>query len=385
MMNEINICFRYVIAIVASIAISTSSRAESTASPHSLEFLDELPVEWGSQREEDVLWPGKDRGVGLSSFDYLCRSIDCVLKGSKRIDKIDTTSGTAFAAPYKMFVDLPRELFKSEFERDFMASWDGRDGNIVADTQYAYAFVPKEFVENFDEERLIKFNQDTTSSNFHTIAVTISNSTDKGLAICRFVRGRHKVIASVPVSCIIARLQSDGQTLYRVIVGRPEPLGTNPFAVERFATKWEPKSKPVDELNRDGATPSFDYRSNVGFRVDSHCLNVWPELLAAELEINEKIRFSRREFGLSKASNMVLISGETLERRSPIEGNKWEIVTGSIKLERSEKEQFYLDVLLAAYTAPAKPPDQIETKGYHDSYYSEISNLVRETHDRVCK
>lgn len=235
--------------------------------------------------------------AGLSPFSYMCTSIQCVAEGNQR----NTNGGSgsdrrssylAFSPPYKPIVALNRKDILAELANDKNVFIDS-DNSVHLQTKYAYAFLPRQYIENVDNKKYSNFVIRSGNYLYRTVAVAVSPDVERGLAICKIRLGRHG--AGYPFSCVLIEIFDGNEYLYRTIVAQTNTFGADPFTILAVSSVKNNSNanNARSELDRTSSTSSWRVTASPGLHVDDACLRRWPPVLADELANDHDVRLSK--------------------------------------------------------------------------------------------
>ncbi|WP_157783721.1 hypothetical protein [Bradyrhizobium liaoningense] len=318
--------------------------------------------------------------AGLSPFDYLCTTTDCVNEGRKRA--IDY-GGQAkeFSPPYRSMLALPRSELLGELQNDREARLTSMLF-VKSATKYAYAFLPGNEIANFDESKVHKFALRSGEYLFRTTEVSIPPLVPRGLAICK--SRPNKRGKGLPHSCVLVAIFHGNERLYRAVIAQIQPNGVNPFITSAYADAVRPRAASRSELDELTSTDSWRMRKDIGVEFNGACFRRWSRALYDELAADKRLLFSKDWFELKPGDRSFRIEGETQERISPAKNTHWEKVYADITIENASQDSLSTGVGLVVSISPYHPADKAAPPSFYQHYYEGIIAAVRRSHEAAC-
>jgi hypothetical protein len=314
--------------------------------------------------------------AGLSPFDYLCTSMDCVLEGRQRNGEYAARSRD-FAPPYKPMLGLPRPELLSELRKD-------RDVRLTSmlfvqsATKYAYAFLPEEEIANLNASKILTFSLRSGEYLFHTIAVSIPRLVPRGLAICKSHLNKNG--PGLPHTCVLVAILNENKPLYRAVVAQLRPGNDNPFIAAAYANVARP-----NELDAESSTPTWGFKKTLDeLGLNGACFGTWSRALYDELARDKGLLFSKNWFELKTTSRSIRIQGETPQRISPADDTLWETLYADITIENASQGSLSMEVSLVGSISKDRSPGKAAPASLYQHYYEEILAAVMRSHRATC-
>ncbi|MBY3074815.1 hypothetical protein HFO71_31385 [Rhizobium laguerreae] len=313
-------------------------------------------------------------------FDFICKTLSCVDTGSQLNNKLGTYSRyLELARPFSSFMSLADEEILKEITTERDASLN-RARYVTTNSSYAYAFLEKQNIRQFDEHRYLNFRLVDRDTAYKSVTVSIPPLVARGIAICatRLRKGREGVMHG----CYLIAILSGDRPLFRTIVGvRTTPAerrASNPFVDASY------QHAPISELDLDSSTPSYTLPARA-VAIPDTCRRKMAEGLHDALASNPGIAFTKDRFELEIEERWFRIVGETETRVSKIRNDSWESIAADISFRPGIGDTGSRVVRLYGYFG-RQPGDRREapTQVYQE-YYTRISAVWSDVSSRYCQ